>query len=118
MADGPFALWSLTSDGGGPSDRPWLPKPLDLFDPVFRAMGMLGWSAGEVMVMDVWMVASWLGLGHDGAKHDPVIRGQRGLVLPKDAGDPQADPQAAADHVNSLSGDDRRAAYRQAADQT
>ncbi len=63
--------------------------------------------------MDVWMAASFLGLGHDGNKHDPVIRGERGLVLPKDDDRPNASTQAAAEaHVNSLTGDERRAAYK------
>lgn len=90
-----------------------LPAPLDLWDPVFRNMGMLGWSEPEVRQMEVWQVASWLGLGHDGARYEPVIRGERGLVLPKDDNDDtSAMAQDAQAWVNQVQGDERRAAFR------
>lgn len=50
------------------------------FEPVYAALGALGWSPLEADGMDVWQVARFM--GND--DFDPVIRGSRGLSLPSE----------------------------------
>lgn len=89
-----------------------MPKVLAEFLPIYRNMGALGWSQDETDRMDLAVCASFLGRGPegDGTDYPPVIRGSRSMVLPKDT---ESD-QAATDHVTSVQGEDRRAAYARA----
>jgi hypothetical protein len=52
-----------------------LPSPLDEFEPIYRAMGELGWSTSEVDEMEFWQVGSFMGL----QDREPVIRGGRSM---------------------------------------
>lgn len=47
------------------------------FDAIYRQMGELGWSPGEVDVMELWQVARFLGVGGT----PPTIRGARHIQL-------------------------------------
>ena len=79
---------------------------------MYRSLGALGWEPSEVDAMDVWVAASFLGLAppDDDRTFDPVIRGDRSLVLPKDKDDgtPQRVVEAAEDHVLSVAPEERR----------
>lgn len=73
---------------------------------MYRSLGALGWEPSEVDAMDVWVAASFLGLAPPGDErtYDPVIRGDRSLVLPKDKDDgtPQHVEEQIDAHVNSV----------------
>lgn len=53
---------------------------LAAFEPVYARLGSLGWSPDEVDRWEVWTVARFMG----DESFDPVIRGSRGMRLPKD----------------------------------
>ena len=60
-------------------------------------MGSLGWDPPTVDGMELWLIASYLGLADDG----PVARGARGVTVPDDdaGGSPDGefhDPMMAA----------------------
>lgn len=74
-------------------------------------MGEVGFAQHEVDEMDAWLVASFLGHGPEGdpMRYRPVFRGSRQIEHRKDG--PGVDDRAALEHVTSVSGEDRRAAF-------
>jgi hypothetical protein len=53
---------------------------LAAYEPVYARLGANGWGPQEVDGWEVWLVARFMG----DEDFPPVIRGNRGLVLPSD----------------------------------